>query len=257
MGQNFSWIEQVGHRSDRQRVRRQRAGDLWDEVGRICIENECICFGSRSKAKAKPRRPTSACPSTRTVPNRERIWTDVEPGTRSNLAYPVEKDWLLFFVMVITSRRRWGDLILEIERFSSERIWELSTLVWWKVEEHHGKRRRKQEKISILYWLVRTRNSLSPSSSMWFRTHSHWSFTAGQCVNSGQFLRVHLSSWMCKQFTLHDKCRIDTGRTKLRQGKTDSILYFTVVNPMDKEYKDPKKLDLTKPRLARYKQKKR
>ena len=27
-GQNFSWIEQVGHRLDRQRVRRQRAGDL-------------------------------------------------------------------------------------------------------------------------------------------------------------------------------------------------------------------------------------
>ena len=28
VGQNFSWIEEVGHRLDRQRVRRQRAGDL-------------------------------------------------------------------------------------------------------------------------------------------------------------------------------------------------------------------------------------
>ena len=28
VGQKFSWIEQVGHRLDRQRVRRQRAGDL-------------------------------------------------------------------------------------------------------------------------------------------------------------------------------------------------------------------------------------
>ena len=37
--------------------------------------------------------------------------------------------------------------------------------------------------------------------------------------------RVHLSYWMCSQFTLHHKFRIDTGRTKIEQGKTDSILY--------------------------------
>ena len=28
VGQNFTWIEQVGHRLDRQRIRRQRPGDL-------------------------------------------------------------------------------------------------------------------------------------------------------------------------------------------------------------------------------------
>ena len=39
-------------------------------------------------------------------------------------------------------------------------------------------------------------------------------YTAGQCVNSGQFLRVHLSYRMCSQFTLHHKFRIDCGRTK-------------------------------------------
>ena len=37
--------------------------------------------------------------------------------------------------------------------------------------------------------------------------------------------------------------------------KTDGIL-FTSVNPMDKDDKDPYKLDLTKPRLASYEQKK-
>ena len=39
------------------------------------------------------------------------------------------------------------------------------------------------------------------------------------------------------------------------QGKTDSILYGCESN--DKEHKDPYKLDLTAPRLAWYKQKKR
>ena len=34
---------------------------------------------------------TSACSSTRTVPIGERTWTDIEPGTQSNLAYPVAK----------------------------------------------------------------------------------------------------------------------------------------------------------------------
>ena len=46
---------------------------------------------------------------------------------------------------------------------------------------------------------------------------------------------------MCNQFTLHHKFRIDTGKTKFKQGKTDSI--FTAVNPMDKEYKDPYKFE--------------
>ena len=42
---------------------------------------------------------------------------------------------------------------------------------------------------------------------------------------SEQILRVHLSYWMCGQFTLHHKFRIDSGRTKIGQGKTNSILY--------------------------------
>ena len=91
------------------------------------------------------------------------------------------------------------------------------------MEEQNARRRRQQEKTSILYWLVRTRNSLSPSSSRSFRAQSHWSYTPGQCVNSGHFLRVHLSCWMCNQFRLHHKFRIDSGRTKFKQGKTDSI----------------------------------
>ena len=38
-----------------------------------------LAFASRSKAKTKSRRRTSACSSTRTVPICERSWTDVEP----------------------------------------------------------------------------------------------------------------------------------------------------------------------------------
>ena len=91
------------------------------------------------------------------------------------------------------------------------------------MEEHNGKRKRKQEKISVLYWFIRTRNSSSPSSSRSFRTQSCWSFITGQCLDSGRFLRVHLSHRMCNQFTLHHEFRIDTRRLKFER-KTDSIL---------------------------------
>ena len=122
------------------------------------------------------------------------------------------------------------------------------------MEEQDGRRRRQQEKISILCWFVRARNSLPPSSSRSFRTQSHWSYTAGQCVHSEQFLRLHLSYWMCGQFALHHKFRIDTGRTKFQQGQTDGILFSRWI-PRKRIIKTQLELDLAKPRLASYKQK--
>ena len=83
----------------------------------FALKTDVFAFASRSKAKSKPRRPTSACSSTRIVPIRERIWTDIEPGARSDQAYPVSKR--------LTTLLRYGHLlreedgtigVLEIER---------------------------------------------------------------------------------------------------------------------------------------------
>ena len=57
---------------------------------------------------------------------------------------------------------------------------------------------------------------------------------------------------MCNQFTLQHEFRIDTGRTKFEQRQT---VFFTSVDPMNKEHKDPDIIDLEAPRLARYKHK--
>ena len=57
----------------------------------FALKTNVLAFASRSKAKAKPRRRTSACSSTRTVPIGERSWTDIEPETYSSIAYPVSK----------------------------------------------------------------------------------------------------------------------------------------------------------------------
>ena len=43
------------------------------------------------RPKQNPRRRTSACSCTRTVPICERSWTDIEPETYSLIDYPVSK----------------------------------------------------------------------------------------------------------------------------------------------------------------------
>ena len=58
---------------------------------------------------------------------------------------------------------------------------------------------------------------------------------------------------MCSQFTLYHKFRIDSGRKN--SSRERQRVFFTAVNPMHKNHQDPKELDLTKPRLASYKQK--
>ena len=57
----------------------------------FALKTNELAFASRSKAKARPRRRSSACSSTRTVPVSERSWTDIEPEFFSSVAYPVSK----------------------------------------------------------------------------------------------------------------------------------------------------------------------
>ena len=58
----------------------------------FALKTEVIAFfASRSNAVAKPRRPTTACSSTRTATIRKRIWIDIEPGAKFDQAYSVAK----------------------------------------------------------------------------------------------------------------------------------------------------------------------
>ena len=57
----------------------------------FALKTNASDLASRSKAKAKPRRRTSACSSTRTVPICFRSWTDIEPEDYSSIAHPVSK----------------------------------------------------------------------------------------------------------------------------------------------------------------------
>ena len=68
---SYSWVrishglkELIGYGLEQQRGRRQRAGMEFEE---FALKTNVLVFASRSKAKAKPRRRTSGCSSTRTV----------------------------------------------------------------------------------------------------------------------------------------------------------------------------------------------
>ena len=155
VGQNFSWLEQVGHKLEQQEAGRQRARNLRNAVRKICVKIECKPFkghskttkkrkendnneqetsemqfedfvlktnvlasSSRSKAKSKPRRRTPASSSTRTVPIRERIWTDVEPGEYSISDHEVSKK--LMHLLRHGSLLRENDGAIEIWRIKDD-----------------------------------------------------------------------------------------------------------------------------------------
>ena len=79
-------------------------------------KTEVFAFASRTKAKAKSRRPSTTCSSSRTIPILERTWIDIEPGAQFDQAYPMTKRMNTLLRRRTTSRRRWCDRILEIER---------------------------------------------------------------------------------------------------------------------------------------------
>ena len=58
----------------------------------FALKTEQFAFASLSKAKAKPRRPTSTCSSKKTIPILEPVWIDIEPGAQFDQAYQWQKE---------------------------------------------------------------------------------------------------------------------------------------------------------------------
>ena len=57
----------------------------------FALKTNVLAFANRTKSKAKPRRRTPACSSTKTVPIGKRIWTKIEPQDCSPSDYPMSK----------------------------------------------------------------------------------------------------------------------------------------------------------------------
>ena len=185
-----------------------------------------LAFASRSKAKANPRRRTSACSSTKTIPIGERTWTDVEPGTYSHIAYPVSKR--------LSTLLRTGDLPREED--GAIELWRLKDCLRYEFENsrHWSGEMRKSKMAGGGGHKKRFQCCTDQSGHeiLFLRAlqgHSRRnpndpSLQDNELIPNNLFEYIyHIGCAI--NFSLHHKFRIDIGRTLFEQGKTNNILY--------------------------------
>ena len=220
----------------------------------FALKTNVLAFASRSKAKAKPRRRTSACSCTRTIPICERSWTDVEPGTYSHIAFPVSKR--------LSTLLRHGHLPRE----------EDGAIEFWRLKDDP-----RSEFGNSQYLSDGMRKSKMAGGGGTKKRFQYCTDSSGQEILYLRALQGHsgrnpidpslqdnvLIPDIFSDYIYHIGCAINlhsiTNSGLIPGGqnldKDRQTVFCTAVNPMDKEYKDPQELDLTKPRLAWYKHK--
>ena len=180
-----------------------------------CVKKEnkknCVSIGGKRKNTKK------------IVPMERRNWIVVEPGKYSFSDFEVSKK-ATFLLRHSQHMHREENGVVHFcsERKSSEPIHTIYSLVRRSMKSILGRRKRREKKIPVMYWCF-TNNCLFPSSWRTFKTHSYWSFIAGQCFHSEQLLPRYLPHWMCVQSGFYHQLWINTWRSKFEQ-KTDSIL---------------------------------
>ena len=208
-------------------------------------------FASRSKAKAKPQRRNSASSSTRTIPMGERIWTDVEPGECSISDYEVSKK--LIHRLRHASLHREDDGSVEFWRIKDNLQKHFLYCHHWsddKWRKKHGRRRRKQEKIRYQYC------SDSSGAILYLRAlqgHSgrsliDLSLQDNVIIPDGFFKYVYHVGCAINLHSIINSGLIPGGQNLSNR----QTVFFLLVDPMDKDHKDPDTIDLEAPRLAQY-----
>ena len=248
MGQNFSWIKKlVTDLIDKEYDDdEQETSETKTEL--FALKTVAFPYASRSNAKAKPRRPISI------VPIRERIWIDIEPGTDSNIAFPVSKR--------LTALLRHGQLPREED--GAIEFWRLKDCFRNEFEnsqhcpEKCGRARRQEaEATRKEINIVLTRQDKNFFISELFKVIQDTIPLILHCRTMCQFRTIFF------EYIYHNGCAINlhsitsSGLIPGGQilGKERQTVFLTAVNPMNKDQKDPQELDLTKPRLASYLQK--
>ena len=153
-----------------------------------------------------------------------------------------KKDWILFFVMVNYLEKKMvrlisGDLRIIFGGRAKCKEAEATRKDFKIVLTRHG-----QE--SLYLRAVQDRSGRNPIDPTFQDNAQFWT------ISSSTFIMLDVQS-VYTPSQIQDWYRWGQNSSRERQ-----TVLFTAVNPMDKEHKDPYKLDLTKPRLARYKQKK-
>ena len=178
-------------------------------------KTEVFAFASGSKSKEKPRRPSTTCSSSRTIPILERKWIDIEPPSQCDQAHPVaqrlntllrhgelprEEDGAIEFWRLKDDLRN----KLKYSQYWSDHVWKS------KMAGGGGNKRRfqycadpsRQENLYLraLQGLA-GRNPIDPTLQ-------------DNVLIPNNFFQYIYNIGCAVNFTLHHKFRIDSGRTK-------------------------------------------
>ena len=210
-------------------------------------------FASRSKAKAKPQRREPGDSSTRTISmGRERTWTDVEPQEHSLSDYSVSKK--LINLPRHGSLPREDDGAIEFWRikdylqnhFVYSQHW--SDEKWKSTMAGGGHKKRFQyctdASLEILYLRALQghsgRNLIDPT------------LQDIVLIPNGFFKYIYHIGCAINLHSITNSGLIPGGQHSSRERQT---VFFTSVDPKNKEHKHRNKFDLEAPRLAWYHQK--
>ena len=220
----------------------------------FALKTEVLAYASRSKAKAKPRRPASTCSSTRTVPIRERIWIDIEPGAQFDQAYPVAKR--LNTLLRHGELPREEDGAIEFWRLKDDLRNEFEHSQHWsddmwksKMAGGGGNKKRFQYCTDPLGQEILYLRALQGHSG---RNPIDPTLQDNVLIPKKFFEYIYHIRFAVSLHSITNSGLIPGGQNSSRERET---VFFTAVNPMNEDHRDPQELDLTKPRLASYKQK--
>ena len=218
----------------------------------FALNTDVLASASRSKAKAKPRRRTPACSSTRTVPIGERTWTVIEPETCSSIAYPVSKQ--------LSTILRHGDLPRE----------EDGAIEFWRLKDYFRNDFVHSQHLSDETWKSKMAGGGGNKKRFQYCTDPSRQEILYLRALQGHSGRILIDPSLHAvipndffEYIHHIGCAINlhsiTNSGLILGGQNLSkrqTVFFTSVDPVNKEHRDPSKIDLEAPRLAWYHQKK-
>ena len=214
----------------------------------FALKTNVLAYASRSKARASPRRRTSACSSTRTVPICERSWTDIEPETYSPVASPVLKQLSTLLRHCHLPREDDGAIefwrLKEYLRNDLVQSQHWSDEIWKSTMAGGGGHKKRFQYCTdpsgqeILYLRALQghsgRNPIDPS------------LQDNVSIPNNFFEYIYHVGCAIKLHSITNSGLIPGGQN-LSERQT---VFFTSVDPMNKEHRDPNNIDLEGPRLA-------
>ena len=220
----------------------------------FALKTNALALANRSKAEAKPQRRTLDSSSTRTLPIGERKWTDMEPEDYSPVDHPVSKQ--------LSTLLRHGHPPREDD----------GAIEFCRIKEY-----LQNDLMRSQHWSDEKRKSTMAKGGGNKKRFQHCTDPSGQEILCLRALQGHSGRNLIDpslqdnvlipndffEYICHIGCAIILhsivnsglipGGQNLSKRQT---VFFTSVDPMNKEHNDPDEIDLNVPRLAWwYKQK--